>query len=88
MFKQLSLRLRLVLFIATFSIISTLLLSHFVSRYSSNQIIHDQGLLLKEVALSMANRLGQDMNTRSAEIEFLAQMDLIRSPFCRTQTKN
>jgi diguanylate cyclase (GGDEF)-like protein/PAS domain S-box-containing protein len=79
MFIKLSLKLRLTLFICTFTILSTILLSHFVSLYSSEQIIKDQGLLLKEVALSMANRLGQDMNTRSAEIEFLTHMDLIRN---------
>ncbi|MCU7836668.1 MAG: EAL domain-containing protein [gamma proteobacterium symbiont of Taylorina sp.] len=80
MFLKLSLKLRLTFFICTFTILSTILLSHFVSQYSSEQIIKDQGLLLKEVALSMANRLGQDMNTRSAEIEFLAHMELIRNP--------
>jgi hypothetical protein len=73
-----SLKLRLALIIGVLSLSTTLLLSHIVSSYSKHQVQSDRGSLIREVAVQMANRLSQDMNSRAQEILFLTSLNPIR----------
>ncbi len=75
-----SLKLRLVVIIGVMALGTTLLLSNIVSGYSKRQIQSDKGSLILEVAVQMANRLSQDMNTRAQEIRFLTELNLIKNP--------
>lgn len=75
-----SLKLRLVVIIGVLALGTTLLLSNIVSGYSKQQIQFDKGSLIREVAVQMANRLSQDMNTRAQEILFLTELQQIKDP--------
>lgn len=68
-----------------FAVVAVILLGIFAMKFQvdqhNNQLItQEESRLLKELAKGMARRLGQDMNNRASEIEFLTNMDAIRSP--------
>ncbi|MDD2899139.1 MAG: EAL domain-containing protein, partial [Desulfuromonadaceae bacterium] len=74
-----SLKLRLTVIIGALALFTTLMLSNLVGRYARQQIESDKGSLLREVAVQMANRLNQDMNSRAQEIQFLAALQQMRN---------
>jgi len=43
-------------------------------------LVEDNSRVMTKVAKGMSTRLGQDMNARASEIEFLTQIDMIREP--------
>lgn len=80
MHSKFSLKFRLIAIVGLITVLSTALLAQLASRFSREQIQTDQGLLLQEVANSMASRLGQDLHARATEILLLTRMDEIRDP--------
>jgi len=71
-------KIKLSIFIASIIIVAMYIVNQQINDLSKQQIITDQSLLLTEMSRGMASRLGQDMNSRAAEIEFLTKMNLIR----------
>lgn len=76
--KKSSLKIQLAVGIAVLALVSSLISSHVASRFSREQIEHDQSALLQNMAVRMATQLAQDMSARGNEILFLANQDRIR----------
>lgn len=73
-----SLKVRLTVMIGILAILSTLALSQIAAHFSRLQIKEDQSALLRQIVVSMASRLNQDIRIRSDEIVLLTALDQIR----------
>ncbi len=78
MFRNVSLKLRLVLMIGGLVLAGIFLIGQIAGYFSRLQIEKDQGDLLSQIASTMATRLSQDLYTRSKELAFLTHLPQVR----------